>query len=175
MRTCQQISLQISKVLEFWKTLIRRIKPYPKKTPSRLALFAKLLISLLNCWMVFFFSCEKILVPDVFFYSHSCFFFLFIPNISAICKNKICFSTEPKMISKKLENSHLSSFSLNLTDISKIIAKYCRNVISKYRQKSLFVAYRKPTIMFIIFWNFWCLTKFSFKFFIVVRYFILKL
>ena len=44
------------------------------------------------------------------------------------------------MISKELENSHLSSFSVNLTDIFKIIAKYRRKVISKYRQKSLFIA-----------------------------------
>ena len=36
------------------------------------------------------------------------------------------------MISKELENSHLSSFSVNLTDIFKIIAKY--------RQKWLFIA-----------------------------------
>ena len=42
------------------------------------------------------------------------------------------------MISKKLENSQLSSFSVNLTDIFKIMAKY-RN-ISQYRQKLLFTA-----------------------------------
>ena len=36
------LSLQISKVLDFRKTLIRRIKPYLKKTPYRLVL-------LLNC------------------------------------------------------------------------------------------------------------------------------
>ena len=44
------------------------------------------------------------------------------------------------MILKELENSHLSSFSVNLTVIFKIIAKYCRKVISKYRQKLLFIA-----------------------------------
>ena len=90
--------------------------------------------------MVFFLLvCEKTPVPDVSFYSHS-FFFLFIPNIAAICKNKIPPSSEPEMISKELENSHLSSFSVHLTDIFKIIAKYCRKVISKYCQKSLFIA-----------------------------------
>ena len=69
-------------------------------------------------------------------------FFFVIPNITAICKNKIPPSSEPEMISKELENSHLSScsFSVNLTDIFKIIAKYRRKVISKYRQKSLFIA-----------------------------------
>ena len=138
MRTCQQISLQISKILEFWKTLIRRIKSWPKKTPSRLALFAELLIGFLNCWMFFFLLvCEKIPVPDVFFYPHS---FFFIPNITLICKNKISPSSEPEMISKKLENLHLTSFSVNLTNIFKIIVKYRRKVISKYRQKSLFIA-----------------------------------
>ena len=44
------------------------------------------------------------------------------------------------MIPKELEHSHTSSFSVNLTDILKIIAKYCQEVISKYRQKSLFMA-----------------------------------
>ena len=44
------------------------------------------------------------------------------------------------MISKELENSRLSSFSVNLTDIFKMIAKYRRKVISQYRQKSLFIA-----------------------------------
>ena len=44
------------------------------------------------------------------------------------------------MMSKELENSHRSSFSVNLTDIFKIIAKYHQKVISKYRQKLLFIA-----------------------------------
>ena len=88
--------------------------------------------------MVFFLLvCEKIPVRYVFFYIHS--FFFFIPNTIAICKNKIPPSSEPEIISKELENSHLSSFSVNLTDIFKIIAKYRRNVISKYRQKLLFI------------------------------------
>ena len=83
--------------------------------------------------------CEKIPVRNAFFYSHS-FFFFFTPNTTAICKDKIPPSSEPEIISKELENSHLSSFSVNLTDIFKIIAKYRRKVISKYRQKSLFIA-----------------------------------
>ena len=79
--------------------------------------------------MVFFLLvCEKIPVPDVFFYSHS--FFL----------NKIPPSSEPEMISKELEITYLSSFSVNLTDIFKIIAKCRRKVIFKYHQKSLFIA-----------------------------------
>ena len=82
--------------------------------------------------MVFFLLvCEKIPVHDDFF---------FIPVTTAICKNKLPPSSEPEIISKELENSHLSSFSVNLTDIFKIIAKYRRKVISKYRQKSLFIA-----------------------------------
>ena len=87
--------------------------------------------------MVFFLLvCENASVPDVFFYST----FFFIPNITAICKNKIPPSSEPEMMSKELENSHRSSFSVNLTDIFKIIAKYHQKVISKYRQKLLFIA-----------------------------------
>ena len=87
--------------------------------------------------MVFFLVCKKIPVPDVFFYFHS---FFFIPNITVICKNKIPPSSGPEMIPKELENLHLNSFSVNLTDIFKIITKYRRKVISKYRQKSLFIA-----------------------------------
>ena len=70
-----------------------------------------------------------------FFYS----MLSFIPNTTTICKNKILPSSEPEIISKELENSHLSSLSVNLTDIFKIIVKYRRNVISKYRRKSSFI------------------------------------
>ena len=81
--------------------------------------------------MVFFLLVyEKIPVHDDFF---------FIPVTTAICKNKLPPSSEPEIISKELENSHRSSFSVNLTDIFKTVAKYCRNVISKYRQKLLFI------------------------------------
>ena len=44
------------------------------------------------------------------------------------------------MISKELESSHLSSFSVNQTNIFKIIAKYRRKIISKYLQKLLSIA-----------------------------------
>ena len=44
------------------------------------------------------------------------------------------------MILKELENSYLSYLSVNLTDIYKSIDKYRRKVISKYYQKSLFIA-----------------------------------
>ena len=88
--------------------------------------------------MVFFLPvCEKISVPDVFFYSHS---FFFISNITTICKNKIPPSSESEIISKELESSHLSSFTVNLTDIFKVIAKYRRKSISKYRQILLYIA-----------------------------------
>ena len=39
------------------------------------------------------------------------------------------------MISKELQSSHLSSFSVNLTDTFKVIAKYRRKIISQYCQK----------------------------------------
>ena len=40
----------------------------------------------------------------------------------------------------ELESSHLSSFTVNLTNVSKITAKYRRKIISKYRQKFLFMS-----------------------------------
>ena len=73
-------------------------------------------------------------------FSFSLFLFIFIPNITAICKNKIPLSSESETISKELESSHLSSFSVNLTHIFKIIAKYRGKGVSKYRQKVLFIA-----------------------------------
>ena len=66
-------------------------------------------------------------------------FFSLIPNTTVICKYKMPPSSEPEIISKELQNSHFSSFSMNLIDIFKIIAKYGRYVTSKYRQKSLFI------------------------------------
>ena len=57
-----------------------------------------------------------------------------------MCKNKITPSSEFEMTLKELESSHLSSFTVNLTDITKVTAKYCRKTISKYRQKFLFTA-----------------------------------
>ena len=43
------------------------------------------------------------------------------------------------MVSKERESSYFSSFSVNLTDIFKVIAKYRQKIISKYRQKLLFI------------------------------------
>ena len=59
-------------------------------------------------------------------------FLFFISSITAICKNKIT----PL---NKLESSHPSSAAVNLTDISKVITKYRRKIISKNRQKLLFI------------------------------------
>ena len=62
--------------------------------------------------MVFFLLlCEKIPVRGDFFS---------IAVTTAICKDKIPSSSEPEIISKELENSHLSPFSVNLTDILKL-------------------------------------------------------
>ena len=44
--------------------------------------------------------------------------------MTAICKNKIPSSSESEMILKELESSQLSSFSVNLTDIFEVTAKY---------------------------------------------------
>ena len=41
--------------------------------------------------------------------------------------------SDPEMASKEIENSHLSSFSVILTDIFEIISKYRWKFISKYR------------------------------------------
>ena len=46
--------------------------------------------------------------------------------MTAICKNKIPLSSESEMILKELESLHLSSFSVNLTDIFKVTSKYRR-------------------------------------------------
>ena len=152
-RTCEQIS----KILELRKTLIRRIKPSLKKLPICKFYF------LLNCWMVFFLLvCKKVPVPDAFFYSHS--FLFFIPKTTAIAKKKILPSSESEMISKELENSHLSYFSVNLTDIF----KNYRQILSKsYLQiSSKIVIYRLVATHNHIhnnyFQTFWCFTKFSF-------------
>ena len=127
-------------MLELSETLIKRIKPQLKKDFLSASFFlAKLLGGLFSS------CCEKILVTNVMFCSHS-FFFFFIPNITAFCKNQIPPSSEPEMILKELENSRLGYFNVNLTDIVKIIAKNCQKVISKHCPKSLFIANSKPTI-----------------------------
>ena len=79
----------------------------------------------------FLLVCEEI--PDVFSYSH---FSFFISNITAICENKIPPSSESAMISKELENSNLSYFSANLTDIfvsnyHQILPDSCLQISSK--------------------------------------------
>ena len=90
--------------------------------------------------VIFLLVCEKVLVSEVFFYTSFFFFFFFvIPNIATICKNKISPSSEPKTTSKELENLRFNYFSVNLTNIFEIIAKYRWKVIFKYRQKFLFI------------------------------------
>ena len=54
--------------------------------------------------------------------------------MTAICKNKIPPISESEMILRELESSQVSSFSVNLTDIYKVTAKYRREIISKYRK-----------------------------------------
>ena len=75
-------------------------------------------------------------------FSFTLILIFFILNITAICKNKITPFSESEMILKELEleSSHLSSFNVNLTNISKITTKYCGKIISKYRQKFLLIA-----------------------------------
>ena len=89
--------------------------------------------------MVFFLLvCEEIPVSDVFF--TLILFFLFHSKHNRYLQKQNTVISKPEMIPKELENSHLSSFSVYLTDIFKIIAKCRRKVISKYRKKSLFIA-----------------------------------
>ena len=113
------------------KNIDQKIKPSIKKTPYWLVL-------LLSCWMVFFLLlCEKKSSTRSFILIS---FLFFIWNITAICKNKITTYSEPELILKELESSQLSSFTLNLTDISNFTAKYRWKVFSKWRQKLLFIA-----------------------------------
>ena len=81
------------------------------------------------------------------------------------------------MVSKELESSRLNSFSMNLTNIFKVIDKCRRKIIFKYCQKLLFFAWWGLTIMFIIFWDFLMCDKIfpSFKFCCVVPFFTWKL
>ena len=106
-----------------------------------------------------------------------CFLLLFISNITTIYKNKISPFSESEMIWKELQSSHLSSFSVNLTDIFKIKAKCRRKIISKYCHKLVFISSWEPTIIFIIFWDFLMFDQnfLSFKFFYLVCFFIWKL
>ena len=50
-------------------------------------------------------------------------------------------SSESVVISKELQNLDLVYYNVNLmTDNFKVIIKYCRKIIAKYRQISTFVA-----------------------------------
>ena len=106
----------------------RRIKPYLKKDSLSAS----------------FISCTKLLNAPFssrlrnnsrthFFLFLS--FFFFILNKTASCKNKISSSSESDMISKELHNPDFIFYSENLmTDVSKMIFKYLRKIIAKYRQ-----------------------------------------
>ena len=51
------------------------------------------------------------------------------------------------MISKKLQDSGLIYFNVNLmTDVFKIVLKYRRKIIAKYRQILLFIAQWEPSL-----------------------------
>ena len=73
---------------------------------------------------------EIILVPIFFFFS-----FFFILNKTTSCKNKMSFPSESGMMSKELQNSDLIYVNL-MTDVFKIIVKYRRKIIAKYRHLS---------------------------------------
>ena len=106
----------------------RRIKPYLKKDSLSAS----------------FISCTKLLNAPFssrlqnnsrthFFLFLS--FFFFILNKITSCKNKISSSSESDMISKELHNPDFIFYSENLmTDVSKMIFKYLRKIIAKYRQ-----------------------------------------
>ena len=71
----------ISKMLEFWKTLIRRIKSLLKNAPYWLVLFPLKLLDGLFSSCLWKKSGTRCFLWLSFFFS--------IPNITAICKNKI--------------------------------------------------------------------------------------
>ena len=62
-------------------------------------------------------------------------FFFFILNKTTSCKNKMSFPSESDMMSKELQNSDLIYVNL-MTDVFKIIVKYRRKIIAKYRHLS---------------------------------------
>ena len=69
------------------------------------------------------------------------FFVFFIKNKTTSCKNKMSSSSESDVISKELQNLDLIYYNVNLmTDVFKVIVKYRRKIIAKYRQISRFVA-----------------------------------
>ena len=58
-------------------------------------------------------------------------FFFFILSKTTSCKNKMSFPSESDMMSKELQNSDLIYVNL-MTDVFKIIVKYCWRIITKY-------------------------------------------
>ena len=68
------------------------------------------------------------------------FFVFFIKNKTTSCKNKMSSSSESDVISKELQNLDLIYYNVNLmADAFKVIVKYRRKIIAKYRQISPFV------------------------------------
>ena len=74
--------------------------------------------------MLLFLLVYRIIPVPIFFLF--LLFFFFILNKTASCKNKISSSSESGMKSKELQNPDFIFYSENLmTDISRIIVKYC--------------------------------------------------
>lgn len=61
-----------------------------------------------------------------------------ILNITVSCKNKISPFSEPDMISKKLESSHLNFFSANL--MTQFFENFRQELLENYRQISANIA-----------------------------------
>ena len=96
-------------------------------------------------------SCIKLLNPPfssrfrnnsrTHFFFLFLFFVFFIKNKTTSCKNKMSSSSGSDVISKELQNLDLIYYNVNLmTDVFKVIVKYRRKIIAKYRQISPFVA-----------------------------------
>ena len=69
------------------------------------------------------------------------FFVFFIKNKTTSCKNKMFSSSESDVISKELQHLSLIYYNANLmTDVFKVIVKYRRKIIARYRQILSFVA-----------------------------------
>ena len=101
-----------------------------KGTPCRLVSFL-----VLSCWTLLFLLAYEIVPAPIFFLFLSSFFFIL--NKTASCKNKISSSSESDMISKELHNSDFIFYSENLmTDVLRIIVKYRRKIVTKYRHLS---------------------------------------
>ena len=112
--------------------------------------------------MLLFLLVYEIIPVPIFFL----FFFFFILDKTTSCKNKMSSSSHctkneeicngklhflcnvrARRDIKKLQNSDLMYYNVNLmTDVFKIIVKYRRNIIAKYRQISLFIAQWEPSL-----------------------------